>query len=172
MKGRVLIISVVVIVVAIVGIFVWVRFFGEKSIACTMEAKLCPDGSYVGRTGPKCEFALCPDEKNGGDISKTFGTLTGKVNIGPLCPVEPCPAPVSNPYISRQIILTPKNGKTPFYLKIDKDGGFNDDIPAGSYELTLSDCVFMGCRYALPKIVVVEAGKTMSVDINIDTGIR
>jgi hypothetical protein len=28
--------------------------------ACTMEAKLCPDGSSVGRTGPNCEFAPCP----------------------------------------------------------------------------------------------------------------
>lgn len=27
--------------------------------ACTMDAKLCPDGSYVGRTGPNCEFAPC-----------------------------------------------------------------------------------------------------------------
>ena len=25
-----------------------------------MEAKQCPDGSYVGRTGPACEFAACP----------------------------------------------------------------------------------------------------------------
>ena len=30
--------------------------------ACTMEAKLCPDGSSVGRTGPNCEFAPCPGE--------------------------------------------------------------------------------------------------------------
>jgi hypothetical protein len=29
---------------------------------CTMEAKQCSDGSYVGRTGPRCEFARCPDE--------------------------------------------------------------------------------------------------------------
>lgn len=29
-------------------------------VVCTMEAKLCPDGSYVGRGGPKCEFAPCP----------------------------------------------------------------------------------------------------------------
>lgn len=28
--------------------------------ACTMEAKACPDGSFVGRTGPNCEFAACP----------------------------------------------------------------------------------------------------------------
>lgn len=29
--------------------------------ACTEEARLCPDGSYVGRTGPDCEFAPCPN---------------------------------------------------------------------------------------------------------------
>jgi hypothetical protein len=30
-------------------------------IMCTQEAKLCPDGSAVGRTGPNCEFAACPN---------------------------------------------------------------------------------------------------------------
>jgi hypothetical protein len=29
-------------------------------VACTQEAKQCPDGSYVGRTGPNCEFSMCP----------------------------------------------------------------------------------------------------------------
>lgn len=29
-------------------------------VACTQEAKLCPDGSFVGRTGPNCTFADCP----------------------------------------------------------------------------------------------------------------
>lgn len=28
--------------------------------ACTLDAKMCPDGSYVGRIGPNCEFAACP----------------------------------------------------------------------------------------------------------------
>ncbi len=32
----------------------------NDSAICTMEAKLCPDGSYVGRTGPSCEFSECP----------------------------------------------------------------------------------------------------------------
>ena len=36
--------------------------FSQKPVACTQEAKLCSDGSYVGRTGEKCEFALCPKE--------------------------------------------------------------------------------------------------------------
>ena len=27
---------------------------------CQMDAKRCPDGSSVSRTGPNCEFAECP----------------------------------------------------------------------------------------------------------------
>lgn len=32
-----------------------------QPVACTMEAKICPDGSSVSRSGPNCEFARCPD---------------------------------------------------------------------------------------------------------------
>ena len=32
----------------------------NQPVACTQEAKICPDGSSVGRTGPNCEFAECP----------------------------------------------------------------------------------------------------------------
>lgn len=39
---------------------------GNRPIACTMEAKACPDGSYVSRTGPNCEFAPCPSGGTGG----------------------------------------------------------------------------------------------------------
>ncbi|HLC92583.1 MAG TPA: hypothetical protein VJH23_02650 [archaeon] len=35
----------------------WTQIEGK---ACTEEAKLCSDGSYVGREGPWCEFAACP----------------------------------------------------------------------------------------------------------------
>lgn len=33
----------------------------NKMVACTEEAKLCPDGSAVGRTAQNCEFAPCPE---------------------------------------------------------------------------------------------------------------
>ena len=29
-------------------------------VLCTQEVMLCPDGTYVGRTGPNCEFTPCP----------------------------------------------------------------------------------------------------------------
>jgi hypothetical protein len=34
---------------------------GDAPTACTMEARVCPDGTTVGRTGPDCSFAPCPE---------------------------------------------------------------------------------------------------------------
>lgn len=47
--------------------------------ACTKEAKVCPDGSVVGRTGPACEFAACPTSSNAGDIGLTYTVPEGYV---------------------------------------------------------------------------------------------
>jgi hypothetical protein len=63
--------------------------------ACTLEAKLCPDGSAVGRTGPNCEFAACPPY---GPVS--VETRIGKevsglgVRITPLAVIEDSRCPV------------------------------------------------------------------------------
>lgn len=45
--------------------------------ACTMEAKLCPDGSYVGRSGPNCEFAPCPTSPSQGECF--IGGCSGQI---------------------------------------------------------------------------------------------
>jgi hypothetical protein len=34
----------------------------NNNTACTMEAKLCPDGSSVSRVAPDCQFAPCPEK--------------------------------------------------------------------------------------------------------------
>ncbi len=33
----------------------------KGTLYCTMEMKLCPDGSSVGRSGPNCAFKACPN---------------------------------------------------------------------------------------------------------------
>jgi len=54
--------SVVAIAIIIsTGFYLWQKNHPAQ-VACTQEAKQCPDGSYVGRTGPNCEFAPCPSE--------------------------------------------------------------------------------------------------------------
>ncbi len=66
-----IVIFLLILLVLITGAF---YFYKSKEIstpvevACTMEAKQCPDGSYVGRSGPKCEFTACP---SGGPVATT-----------------------------------------------------------------------------------------------------
>ncbi|MCX6749992.1 MAG: hypothetical protein NTZ83_00885 [Candidatus Pacearchaeota archaeon] len=35
----------------------------DSVVLCTMDAKICPDGTSIGRTGPNCEF-ICPKQYN------------------------------------------------------------------------------------------------------------
>jgi hypothetical protein len=56
-----IVVTIVMIVVIVIGGFL----YGTNKLkphfsGCTMEAKICPDGSAVGRTGQNCEFAPCP----------------------------------------------------------------------------------------------------------------
>ena len=63
-KTFALLLSAVVLLFALAGLwwFYAYEFGGAGMISCTADAKLCPDGSAVGRTGPNCEFAACPGE--------------------------------------------------------------------------------------------------------------
>jgi hypothetical protein len=66
--------------------------------ACTAEAKICPDGSSVGRSGPNCEFAPCPGATTPiacQDDARVCpdGTVLGRV--GPTCEFPACPTPVA-----------------------------------------------------------------------------
>lgn len=47
-------------------------------IACTMDARQCPDGSYVGRVGPKCEFKACPTVSKSTSTPETINNIDKK----------------------------------------------------------------------------------------------
>ena len=58
----ILVIVISTIVIGLIGYFCYQNYFNsDESVVCTMEAKICPDGSSVGRVPPSCEFAECPD---------------------------------------------------------------------------------------------------------------
>lgn len=69
MKNLKIIFIIIIVLLVIFGAFY--IYINDKSktvfdnnennqpVACTMDAKQCPDGNYVGRTGPNCEF-VCP----------------------------------------------------------------------------------------------------------------
>ena len=66
MTRDVLIIVIGVALLALVwigwGLFETIRGGTQSNerVFCTADAKLCPDGSYVGRVPPHCDFAPCP----------------------------------------------------------------------------------------------------------------
>lgn len=63
--------------------------------ACTAEAKLCPDGSAVGRTGPNCEFAECPSTGSISLEAHIGQTVSGLgVNITPLAVLQDSRCPI------------------------------------------------------------------------------
>jgi hypothetical protein len=49
----------------------------SNEVACTLEAKICPDGSAVGRTGPSCEFAPCPMHESTDGMIETQDAESG-----------------------------------------------------------------------------------------------
>src|SRR5262245_30310484 len=78
---RLLVAIALVVLIVIIGAVWYLRnwtFPIHESLrsSCTMEAKLCPDGSYVSRTGPNCEFTECPIPLNDRqDTSQVLNTL-------------------------------------------------------------------------------------------------
>ncbi len=69
-----------------------------NNIACTAEAKLCPDGSAVGRTGSNCEFAPCPTSSEVSPTSSPSSRLNCKITadcpLGYQC-IQSCGPPVA-----------------------------------------------------------------------------
>jgi len=54
---------IVIIILIIVGILLTIQLLNEEPVACTEDARLCPDGTGVGRIPPDCEFEACPVSK-------------------------------------------------------------------------------------------------------------
>ncbi|MGB4076855.1 MAG: hypothetical protein WBK28_04125 [Minisyncoccia bacterium] len=62
---------------------------GTPQVAvCTRDAKVCPDGTSVGRTGPSCEFAPCPREMAFGTVPELYVTIPEGYVLNPSPSIE------------------------------------------------------------------------------------
>ncbi len=65
------IIIIFIIAIILTGAWLGLRFVNkneqgdDQGVACAMDAKECPDGSFVSRIPPDCQFAPCPSESAG-----------------------------------------------------------------------------------------------------------
>ncbi len=90
---------------------IYTPFIKPNPVVCTQEAKQCPDGSYVSRTGPKCEFAKCPEPKI--ETCPAGTVQTGTTNSVP-------PQPICEPITSVGSLVFMKEGKRVGSLLVQK----------------------------------------------------
>jgi hypothetical protein len=107
------------------------------------------------------------------------GILTGKVTVGPLTPVEQVgvtpPVPDPAVFTSRKLLLYEADGTTLVQEIPLQAAGYY-----GVYRVTLKPGTYVldyphqgvGGAKGLPATVGIRAGKTTTLDVDIDTGIR
>lgn len=62
--NKILFVIFAILIVGGISYMAYTSPHSTEPVFCTADAKMCPDGSYVGRTGPRCEFAACPGASN------------------------------------------------------------------------------------------------------------
>jgi hypothetical protein len=105
------------------------------------------------------------------------GYLEGRASIGPLVPVErvgvPTPTPSAAVCTARGLTIFRADGKTEVTsLDLQPDCTYRVALPPGTYLVALKQQPGIGGSKDLPRTVAVEGGKTVRLDMSIDTGIR
>jgi hypothetical protein len=105
------------------------------------------------------------------------GFLEGQVTIGPLSPVErvgvPTPTPSPAVCTSWGLAIYDPSGQTLVTsLRFQPDCSYRVALKPGSYSVHQSQQQAVGGSKNLPAAVTIESGKTVRLDISIDTGIR
>jgi hypothetical protein len=137
--------------------------------ACTMEAKICPDGTTVGREGPNCEFKACPV------VKIQLSGIKGIAMLGPMCPVQknpPDPKCADRPYKTNLIITSRPPSQIVKSFSSGTDGRFSVDLPPGEYAISSADTASIFSHCSSQGSIKVENNKYADVTINCDTGIR
>ena len=110
----------------------------------------------------------------GGASAEPQGTLAGKVVASPTCAVEsvvkPCqPAPITH----RAVSIEDASGKVVASTTTDGQGQFTVALDPGAYVVKVAIVTGQpGLRQLTPGDVTIVAGKTTSLKITLDTGIR
>ncbi|MSR70482.1 hypothetical protein EXS62_00335 [Candidatus Kaiserbacteria bacterium] len=177
-------------VLVLLGAGIWYVSAQPKSdeqVFCTADAMQCPDGSYVGRSGPHCEF-VCPAATStsgggttgggtggGGGILPYNSGIRGVVMAGPTCPVErdpPDPACADKPVETNiTVVRAVDPTRVVVVTTSNKQGMFEAPLPPGEY-------VIQAGPYGVPyprcsdTRVSVQPNTYARVAVSCDTGIR
>ena len=123
----------ILMIVALLGLGVVFGYsFYERSqidqpVSCTAKAKLCPDGSAVGRTGPKCGFATCPAvELDEGIKAMLTESILNNCPV-PVPEIEPINASTS-PSVDLKRIINSKYLQAALQIYYNLNGSYPDSL--------------------------------------------
>ncbi|HEY4512024.1 MAG TPA: hypothetical protein VJH55_04270 [Candidatus Paceibacterota bacterium] len=138
----------------------------NEQVACTMDAMQCPDGSYVGRTGPRCQF-ICPPSFSSG--------IQGKVLLGPTCPVmrdPPDPQCADRAFETSLVLTTADGTKIVKLFNSDASGAFHISVAPGLYRISSApgSPVMPSCSKS--ESVEVKINSYTETIVYCDSGIR
>lgn len=136
-------------------------------VACTMDAMQCPDGSYVGRTGPKCQF-VCPPATSGSGVR-------GIVMLGPTCPVmqDPPEAQCADKPFKTNLVLTTTDGVSIVKsFSSDAQGKFSVSVSPGTYLIRSAPGGPSMPSCAKGEAIEVKSNSYTVTTVSCDTGIR
>ena len=163
-----------IILIVLVLIFVGAMYFYVSKNqpvqkACTVETRICLDGSYVGRTGPSCEFAACPRP-----ASNKSG-INGQVLLGPTCPVEripPDPHCALKPYKTNLVLTSADQSYVIAQFSSDENGNFSIEANPGEYQIRSAAVANILPYCSSSGTIKVTANTYTPAVISCDTGIR
>ena len=115
---------------------------------------------------------------SGLEADRPAGTLSGRITVGPNCPVEvageECPPPPGT-YQSILVLVYARGAdgeRLVAQVRADDAGRFELPLPPGSYRIALEHSI--GIPGAPPAVreVEIQSGATTELTFDIDTGIR
>lgn len=146
---------------------------------CLADAKLCPDGTAVTRTGPNCEFPACPTHDAlpapvpAADPQGPSGVI-GTITISHVCnqalQSEQPFACGSKPYqvslVAEAKTAEEGGGSRQVDFSSDENGTFKVDLPPGEYLVSARQSGSAACQVP----AYVAAGRYTQVNIACRTG--
>jgi len=166
-----------IVFVAFIILAIVIAFFGALSlrktipvgvgnapvVMCTMEAKLCPDGSAVGRHGPRCEFDLCPVPVSIATSTyknKAIAIFEGTWELPYELSYDPAHIIISTTSNNNQILITDTISNATATLLFSYEGGRGYSVEDYFKDVILKKCI--SCKSAPVQFTNVYLSKPLA----------
>ena len=113
---------------------------------------------------------------SGVETERPAGILSGRITVGPDCPVEveECP-PAADTYAEILVVVharQPRGERLVATVRADDGGRFELPLPAGSYRVSLEHSIGMPGAPAAVQEARVGPGATTALAFHVDTSMR